>query len=125
MKPPSHSDDTPIVTLMSAAGPMLMRANFATLSEVSKVRVPAHHLPINMPPTTASRVFPTAIAIEVASEPAVVAFAIRAPANTPGQTRWPNSSTIARANPVGGQTGVALGLYDDSWSASVASRTEA
>ena len=122
MKPPSHSDDTPIVALISAAGPMLMRANFATLGVVSKVRVPAHHLSISMPPTAASRVLPMAIASEVASEPAVVTFAIRAPAHTAGNTRWPNSSTMARANPVGGQTAVALGLYDASWSPNLASR---
>lgn len=87
MKPPTHSDDTPIVALMIAAGPMLLSANFATLPEVVKVCVPAHHLSISMPPTAASRVLPVAIASEVTSEPAVVAFAIRAPANTAGQTR--------------------------------------
>src|SRR5262245_44679866 len=122
MKPPSHSDDTPIVALMSAAGPTAIRANFATLPEVSKVRRPAHHLSIRKPPTAASRVFPVAIASEVASEPAVVAFAIRAPANIAGQTRRPNSSTMASANPVGGQTGVALGLEEASWSPNLASR---
>src|SRR5262249_57101008 len=102
MKPQSHSDDTPIVALMIAAGPMLMSANFATLPEVSKVCLPAHHLSISMPPTAASRVLPVAIAIEVTSEPAVVAFAIRAPANTAGHISRARSGTVARANSIGG-----------------------
>src|SRR5262245_7596983 len=122
MNPPIHRDDTPIVALRSALGPMLMRANFATPPDVSKARLPAHHLSTSKPPTAASTVLPAAIASEVASEPAVVAFAIRAPANTAGQTRRPKSNTMARAKPVGGQTGVALGLNDASWSPNLASR---
>src|SRR5262249_38589848 len=114
MKPPTHSDDTPIVALMIAAGPMLMSANFATLPEVANFGAPPPPLTHGTPPRGAGGVLRVDFDRKLTRKPAVVAFAIRAPANTAGQTRWPKSSTMARANPVGGQTGVALGLCDAS-----------
>ena len=43
-------------------------------------------------PTNASRVFPVAITIDVAADPAVVRFTRNAPKKKAGQTRYPNSS---------------------------------
>ena len=58
--------------------------------------------------TTPSSVFPAAMPIEVASDPAVVRLTKKAPTKTAGQTRTPSSRNAARAIPVGGQTVVAL-----------------
>jgi hypothetical protein len=52
---------------------------------------------------------PVAIAIAVATEPAVVALAITAAMKIAGHVRYPHNSIAARATPVGGQIGVALG----------------
>jgi len=55
-------------------------------------------------------VLPAAIPIDVATEPAVVRLARKAPANIAGHTRTPKIRYAARAMPVGGQTAVALGF---------------
>ena len=47
-------------------------------------------------------------------EPAVVAFARKAPSRMAGKMRYPSSNTAANARPVGGQMGVALGLIEAS-----------
>src|SRR5262249_16947298 len=57
--------------------------------------------------TTASRVFPTAIAAATGIEASpLVAFAMKAPSAIAGQKRGPRRSSAASAIPVGGQTGV-------------------
>src|SRR5437868_9938033 len=61
-----------------------------------------------------SRVFPMAIAADVAIEPAVVALIRNAASKIAGQTRYPNKRTAASAMPVGGHIGEALGLTDAS-----------
>ena len=57
---------------------------------------------------------PIAIAPDVATEPAVIAFARKAPSRMAGATRYPSSNAADNARPVGGQIGVALGLMDAS-----------
>jgi hypothetical protein len=61
-----------------------------------------------------SSVFPMAIAIDVASDPNVVAPARNAPLAMAGQTRFPHSRQNASANPLGGQTGLAFGCTEAS-----------
>jgi hypothetical protein len=51
-----------------------------------------------------------AIAIEVSTTEVVEKFTANAARKTPGQTLGPNIKNAAIAIPVGGQTGVALGL---------------
>ena len=58
---------------------------------------------------------------EVASVPAVVALAAKAPMKIAGHIRKPPSSTAASARPVGGQIGLALGLTEASCNPSLAS----
>ena len=96
--------------LRAVAGPMLTSANFATSTGVAKSRQPEHHRLIRKQPTMASRVLPDAIANDVAIVPAVVAFAINAAIKSAGQTRYPRNKVTARAKPVGGHTGLALGF---------------
>ena len=55
-----------------------------------------------------SRVLPTAMAIEVETEPAVVTFTRKAPSKIAGQMRYPSTKAAANAIPVGGHTAVAL-----------------
>ena len=57
---------------------------------------------------------PVAIPNDEESEPAVVALTINAPTNIAGEMRYPRSKTAAKASPVGGQMGVALGLIEAS-----------
>jgi hypothetical protein len=64
--------------------------------------------------------FPVAMPKDVKAEPAVVRFARKAPAKTPGQTRRPKARKAASAIPVGGQTGVALTWRNASLSPSLA-----
>jgi hypothetical protein len=74
----------------------------------SKARAPFAKRSTRYPAESASRVFPTAIPSEVATDPAVVTLTRKAPARTAGHTRAPKSSAAAIAIPVGGQTGLAL-----------------
>ena len=58
--------------------------------------------------SSASRVFPVAIAAAPARETVVVLLARSAPSQTPGQTRVPSNTTPASANPEAGHTAVAF-----------------
>jgi hypothetical protein len=113
-KPATHNVVTPMLALMTVAGPTQTSANFATCAGVPKVLAPPDQRPIRKPPTTASSVLPAAMTAEVSSVPAVVALAAKAPAKIAGQTRKPPSKTAASAMPVGAQIGLALGLTEAS-----------
>jgi hypothetical protein len=93
---------------------MLITAKRVTPPDVLKVVVPPDQRLISQPPTRHSNVFPTAIALQVVIEPAVVAFARKAPIRMAGEMRYPSSNTADTARPVAGQMGVTLGLIDAS-----------
>ena len=119
-KPATHSVTTPTVALMTVAGPTQTKANFATRAGLVKVSTPRDQWMIRYPPTTASSVLPAAISAEVASVPAVVALAAKAPIRIAGQMRSPHKRMAASAIPVGGQIGLALGLTEASCRPSLA-----
>src|SRR5262249_3138106 len=100
---------TPKVALMIVLGMKQIRANRATPPGVSNVFRPLDHRLISQAPTTPSSVLPAAIASKGETQPAVVALEMKAPTKIAGEIRYPSSSTVAKANPVGGQIGVALG----------------
>src|SRR5262245_18869750 len=102
-------------------GASVRAAKIATRKGVSNVSVDVHHLLTSHAVTTASRVLPSAMALEVAIDPKVVAFAMSAPAPKAGQARLPQSRHAASASPLGGQTGLALGWSDAMASPSFAS----
>jgi hypothetical protein len=81
-----------------------------------------HHLLTSDAVTTPSRVFPMAIAMEVAIDPNVIALARKAPLAMAGQTRFPHSRQDASASPLGGQIGLALGCSDATASPNLANR---
>src|SRR5689334_17757973 len=99
----------PTVALIGVATATQMTANFATAWDVENVSRPFDQTLIRAAPTSASSVLPVAIEIAVPIEPAAVALAIIAARNIAGQTRYPQSTTAARAKPVGGQMAEALG----------------
>jgi hypothetical protein len=59
-------------------------------------------------PSTASSVLPSAMASDVATEPAVLILMRKAPTKITGQRPTPLIRKAASAMPAGGQTGVAL-----------------
>ncbi len=73
---------------------------------------PSDHRLMRYAPTKLSSRFPVAIAKDVPIDPAVVRLAMKAPRKTAGETRYPNSNMVAKAYPVGGQIGVALGWIE-------------
>jgi hypothetical protein len=81
---------------------------------VLKVRVPVDHRLISQAPATLSKVLPNAIAMDVMGDPVVVVLARKAASKMAGETRYPSNSTAAKARPVAGQIGVALGLIEAS-----------
>jgi len=74
----------------------------------SKARVPPAKRFTSEAPTTASSVLPAAMPSDVATDPAVVRLARKAPSSTAGEARSPRISSAASAIPAGGQTAVAL-----------------
>ena len=100
---------TPTVALIGVANTAQMTVNFATALEVENVSRPLDQTLIRAAPTSASSELPVAIEIAVPIEPAAVTLAIIAARNIAGQTRYPHSTTAARAKPVGGQMVEALG----------------
>jgi hypothetical protein len=60
---------------------------------------------------------------DVATEPAVVTFTTKAPANTAGQARYPSIRNAASAIPVGGQTADALAWIEARESPALPART--
>jgi hypothetical protein len=105
---------TPMVALVIVLGPKLIKVNLATPIGVSKVFRPLDHRLIRYPPITPSIVLPKAMAQEVYIEPAVMKFTRSAPVKIAGQIRYRNSRTDAKARPVGGHIGVALGCMEAS-----------
>jgi len=93
-----------------------------TRAGVAKGLSRVHHLLTSDAVNTPSSVFPTAIAMEVAIDPNVIALARNAPPAMAGQTRFPHSRQDASANPLGGQTGLALGCREASASPNLAKR---
>ena len=83
-------------------------ANLKTPCGRSKTLVPSANRFTSHAPETASSVFPVAMASEVATLPAVVAFTKNAPTKIAGQMRYPKRSSTANAIPAGGHTGDAL-----------------
>src|SRR5262249_33740965 len=103
-------------------GASVNAAKAATREGVSKGAVRAHHLSTREAVTTASRVFPIAIADDVAMDPKVVALAKNAPAAIAGHTQLPHSRQAASAQPLGGHTGLALGCSDATLRPNLATR---
>src|SRR5881397_1188899 len=100
---------TPTVALTIVLRPAASAMNFKiSLGRESASAPPAKRL-TSQAPTRPSSVFPAAIPADVASEPAVVAFARKAPSAIAGQTRFPKRRKDASAIPAGGHTAVALG----------------
>jgi hypothetical protein len=105
--------------MIGAANPAVS-TKIARFRGRSKVFSPPANRKIRNAATKASRVFPAAVAREVAivavaaREVAVKLvlrkFAAKAPTQIPGQSRVPQSRSTAIASPVGGQTGLALAL---------------
>src|SRR5215472_4894592 len=93
-----------------------------TRAGVAKGLSRVHHLLTSDAVNTPSSVFPTAIAMEVAIDPNVIALARNAPPAMAGQTRFPHSRQNASANPLGGQTGLALGCTEATASPNLADR---
>src|SRR5262249_26883326 len=100
----------PTVALIGVANATQMTANFATVLGVENVSRPLDQRLITAAPTSASSELPVAIEIAGPIEPVVLALAIIAPRNIAGQARYPQSTIAARAKPVAGQMGEALGL---------------
>src|SRR5262249_17464564 len=103
---------TPTVALMTVPGANVTPEKTATRVGVPKGSSCVHHLLTSDAVSTASRVFPKAIAMEVAIDPNVIALARNARPAMAGQTRFPHSRQDASANPLGGQTGLALGCSE-------------
>src|SRR6185369_11761871 len=112
--PPSTRLPTPMVAAIIVPGASARLANFATPVGVSKAAEPPDHLSSSQAVRTASSVFPAAMAKDEAGEPNVVALAKNAPMAIAGQMRIPHSSMAAKASPLGGHTGLALGCRDAS-----------
>src|SRR5262249_22732909 len=109
-KPPAERVVTPTVALIIVLKPAARTANLKMFHARSIAsRPPAKRL-TRKAPQMASAALPVAIPTEVAREPAVVRFAAKAPSQIAGQVRNPSTSSAARAIPVAGQTGLALGL---------------
>ena len=107
--PKTHNDPTPMVALIGVATSKLITANRATPAGLSKVAAPSDHRVTAKPSATASSVLPVPIASEDSTKPDVVTLARKAARKSAGQTRSPNSKTAAKAKPVAGHTGLALG----------------
>src|SRR5215467_2317739 len=93
-----------------------------TRAGVAKGLSRVHHLLTSDAVNTPSSVFPTAIAVEVAIDPNVIALARNAPLAIAGQTRFPHSRQDASANPLAGQTGLAFGCSEATASPNFANR---
>jgi hypothetical protein len=109
--PAVANDATPMTALIGVAA-ATTNANLAIPAGVSKAVGPPTHLLKSNAAMKASKPFPTAIAHEVPNDPAVVKLVTKAPKKIAGKIRKPRRSVRPSARPVGGQTGVALGLID-------------
>ena len=113
--PPRQRLVTPIV----AATTVLPRAARTMSARTSLRRSSAGSKPTrrsSQAPTTASRVFPSAMPQAVPTGSWCVILATNAPSAIPGVRRLPSTSSAASAMPVGGHTSV-------TWSATSASRS--
>src|SRR5207245_2299958 len=106
--PESASVAVPMVALTTVLTRAPRNANLKTFCGRSNARAPFAKRVTRYAPTSASRVFPTAIPAEETGSPVVVRFVKNAPSSTPGQTRIPSRSSAASESPVGGQTAVVL-----------------
>ena len=113
---------TPMVALIGVAMTRQMRAKRMTCPGFSNASVPRAQRRVKRAATSASSVFPKPIAMELGRSPVVVWLASHAPRKMAGAASGPSRSSAAIASPVGGQTGVALGLIEASVSPALANR---
>src|SRR6266508_5211547 len=120
MKLPMDRLVTPIVALTTVLSVAARRANFKISWARSKALRPLANRLRKRAPTNPSSVLPVAMPSDVATEPAVVTFAKKAPRKIAGQTREPSNTKAASAMPVPGHTELALGYTNASFSPSLA-----
>ena len=108
--PLANSVPTPTVAAINVPDANDASVNRATPPGVSKVRRPCDQRARMNPMTKDSAVLPAAMTSAAGSVLDVVRLAANAPTKIAGSTLFPHSMTHARARPVAGQIGDALGL---------------
>src|SRR5260370_28656650 len=93
---------TPIVALTAVLTIPARKPNLKTSCALSKECGPPAKRVTRYQPTTPSRVFPTAMPIEVATDPAVATLTRNAPVRIADQTRYPRIRKAARSIPLHG-----------------------
>ena len=103
-EPPRHKLVTPTAGLTIVLTTPAKSTNRKNVPVRSKALRPPAKRQTSQAPISASQVLPPAMPRDVTTDACVVTFTKKAPRNTPGQSRYPQTSNAASATPVGGQT---------------------
>ncbi len=121
-KPPTTSDDTPIVALTIVLTSVASAVNRKMSRTRSNTRQPRAKRFTRYEPSSPSTVFPIAMPMEGKTAPVVETLARNAAPKIASQARYPSSTNAASAMPAGGQTVVTELLMNANRSPSLAAR---